>query len=246
MQEVDPNQKSKGGKWWIVLIIIVVVIIIVFLVFGLKGFGQFLSASFWAIIVGVILLVIGFAIYAVFFQKKKIDLVAVQAKKLRMSAHLCKPKSMNKVYLSGDRLHETIRLGKITGFCKVLNYDNVEENVITFRKLPFPLSLFEEEKIIRVDAKDMTSPVGDVYLYGLSLIRISEYNYLHKDMLNVTRIDYTILQEAKRGVLFLTLSDMKEIVDKAVDLDSRHQKELQANRFIPIPGGGNPPSPPDQ
>lgn len=239
--ENPPGEKRGGGTWIILLIIVFVILVIVFLVIGAKGFAQFLSAAFWAVIVGCFLMMFGFLMYYLFFKKKKVDLVAVQAKKMKISAHMCKPASINNVYLSGDRMHENVKIGKVLGFCKVLNYEGIEENIVTFKRLPFPFSLFEDEKVVRIDPQDMTAPVGDVYLFGLSLIKISEYFYLHKDMLNIKRVDYTILQEAKRGMTFLALSDMKEIVDKAVDLDSSHRKDLEQHRFIPVPGSNQEP-----
>ena len=54
-------------------------------------------------------------------------------------------------------------------------------------------------------------------------------------MLDVIKIDYAIRREAERGTFFVGLSDMKEIVDKAIALDSRHKKGVQEKALYDLP-----------
>ena len=52
--------------------------------------------------------------------------------------------------------------------------------------------LFQEPMVIRVNPEDHDELVGDVTLYGYSLIPISEYWFLNTDHLDVRKIDYSI------------------------------------------------------
>lgn len=95
--------------------------------------------------------------------------------------------------------------------------------------------LFEEDLIIRVSPQDHTQMIGDVTLFGYSLIPISEYFFLNTDHLDVRQIDFAILKEAERTVAFVTMTDMKEIVDKATGIDARHKKGIEAKSLVEVP-----------
>lgn len=212
--------------------ILIITIILVLIIFGFGSFFKFIK---WFLIVLMIVLFIGFifyVVYNIFFKPRKVDIVALQSKKIISSAKICKPSHLRNLYLSGDRIHESVKLGRITGFTIVENYNSEREYIYTFKKFGFPLDFFEDDKIVRVNPEDSTRPIGDVYLRSLALIKQSEYYYLNTDMLNVRKIDETIYQEAKRGLLFLTLAEMKQIVDKAIGIDAYHQKGDQKNRLI--------------
>ena len=212
-----------------------IVIVAIILVLILFGFGSFFRFIKWLVIVLAIVLFLAFVfyvVYTIFFKPRKVDLVALQSKKIVSSAKICKPKHLRYLYLSGDRLHEGVKLGRITGFTIVDNYNDEKEYIYTFKKFGFPLDFFEDDKIIRVRPEDSTRPVGDVFLRSLALIKISEYFYLNTDMLNTRMIDETIYQEAKRGLLFLTLAEMKDIVDSAMGLDSGYNKGIEGKSLI--------------
>lgn len=95
--------------------------------------------------------------------------------------------------------------------------------------------LFEEDMVIRVNPEDHTPLVGDVTLFGFSLIPISEYYFLNNDHLDVRKVDYAILKEAERTVAFVTMTDLKEIVDKATGIDARHKKVIEGKSLVEIP-----------
>lgn len=115
----------------------------------------------------------------------------------------------------------------------VLNRE--EQDVFSVSHRGFPLSLFEEEDVVRVNINSHDELVGDVTLFGFSLIPISEYWYLNDDMLDVRKIDFAILKEAERSILFEQQRDFKEIVDKASGLDSGHQKRIDEKSMYEIP-----------
>lgn len=212
--------------------VVFVTIIMTLILFGFKSLFTFVK---WFAIIMFIVLFIGFifwVVYTLFIKQKKIDLVALQSKKIVSSAKICKPEHLRFLYTSGDRFHESVKLGRITGFTIVKNYENENEYIFTFKKMAFPFSLFEDENILRCDPKDCTSPVGDVYIRTLAILKISEYYYLNKDSLNTHKVDETIFAEAKRGLLFLTLAEMKQITDKAMGLDAEHNKQIEGNKLI--------------
>jgi len=106
--------------------------------------------------------------------------------------------------------------------------------------------LFEEDIVIRTNPEDHSQLIGDVNLFGYSLIPISEYWFLNNDHLDVRKLDYAILKEAERTVAFVTMTDMKEIVDKATGVDARHKKIIEGKSLVETPETnrmGNPQTP---
>lgn len=96
-------------------------------------------------------------------------------------------------------------------------------------------SLFGKDMVIRVRPEDHDDLVGDVTLFGFSIIPISEYWFLNNDHLDVQQIDFNILKEAERTVAFVTMTDMKEFVDKATGIDAQHKKGIEAKSLVDIP-----------
>lgn len=96
-------------------------------------------------------------------------------------------------------------------------------------------SLFSDPLVIRVNPEDHDDLVGDVTLNGFSLIPISEYWFLNSDHLDVRKIDYAILKEAQRTIAFVTMTDMKELVDKATGVDARHKKGIEQKSLVELP-----------
>jgi hypothetical protein len=94
---------------------------------------------------------------------------------------------------------------------------------------------FADPMVIRVNPEDHDELVGDISLYGYSLIPISEYYFLNNDMLDVRKIDYAILKEAERTIAFVTLSDMKELIDNATGVDASHKKGIEQKSLVEIP-----------
>lgn len=123
------------------------------------------------------------------------------------------------------------------------NYGKEEQDVFSIsHSKTFIGRLFEEEDLVRVSPEDHDELIGDITIYGFSLIPISEYWFLNNDLLDVRKIDYAILKEAERGIMFEMLRDSKEIIDKASGLDTGHQKRIEERSLYEIPvnmGGGS-------
>lgn len=113
--------------------------------------------------------------------------------------------------------------------------DKVEQDVFIIQTGGKISSFFEDEMVIRVDPTDHDDLVGDVTLYGFSIIPISEYWFLNTDHLDVRKIDHAILQEAERTISFKVLSDIHEHVNRATGIDSDHRKAIESKSLVDIP-----------
>lgn len=110
-----------------------------------------------------------------------------------------------------------------------------EQDIFIVQPHGFLLSLFLDPMVVRVNPEEHSALLGDVTLFGFSLVPISEYFFLHTDYLDVRKVDFTILKEGERGIFFESLKDMKEIIDKSMGLDSDHKKEIEKKNLYEIP-----------
>lgn len=116
-----------------------------------------------------------------------------------------------------------------------------QEQDVFVVKSPGIGGIFSEPMVIRVSPEDHDELVGDVTLYGFSLIPIGEYWFLNSDHLDIRKIDYAILKEAERTIAFATLTDVKEMIDKATGIDARHKKQIEQKSLQEIPDYQNQP-----
>lgn len=110
-----------------------------------------------------------------------------------------------------------------------------KEDIFLFKQGGWLAQLFQEYKVIRLSPDDHTELIGDVGIKAISLIKQSEYYYINKDYLDVKKIDYTLLQEAKRGITFLAFADMHDMVKTAMNLDSRFNKQMEQQGLLKEP-----------
>ena len=254
------TEKGKKTKVFIIIgIIFLLVIIIVIFVFGVRGIFKIIGT------IGVIAMFLGliFAIawlfWAVFLKKYRYDVTYVNKHKLIQAGKMSRQGSlMGNLYLSGDKTHSRVNIGKIGGYCRIQvltrtnKYDSKNEQLMKPDKdgIPQPVytigkeeqdifivnkGLFSDPLVIRVSPSDHDELIGDVTLKGFSLLPQSEYFFLNSDYLDVRKIDFAILKEAERGIMFESLRDMKSIVDKAVGLDAVHKKDIEKKNLVEIP-----------
>ena len=274
MTSENRNKGKMGVAIGIVIFILIMVLLYVFL-----GIRSLLQIFKWFFIILFILGILGGAFYFVwflFFKKQKFDVTYVNKQKLLDACHKGYTGVLKGLYLSGDKAHNRVYWGRITGYARIsvmykelvkeFNKKTGEEKVKTIINTKtneqeqvyqmrseeqdvfsisharnFFTKLFEEEDVVRVSPKDHDELVGDVTLYGFSLIPLSEYWFLNNDMLDVSKVDVAIWTEAKRGIMFEMLRDTKEIIDKATGLDSGHQKKIEEKSLYELPvsvGGG--------
>lgn len=275
-QPVIQNRDQRGKIFIIGGIIFVAVIILTIWLVGFKSIIKFFGVLAVIIFALAILALLVYLVWELFFKKQKIDVVYLNRRKLTEAGIRNRPEYLQNLVLSGDKGHTRITWGKIIGYCRIqvlTEQTEVDENgfiqyiqdprskkmhpkviivkeeqdVFITEKRGFPFNIFTEPDVVRVHPLDHDDLLGDVCLKGFSLVPVSEYWFLHSEYMRIDKIDKSILGEAKRSVAFLVLSDMKEIVDKAILLDSSHAKGLENKNLVDMPlpmSNNNPPAPP--
>ena len=266
---VSENHDKKGKVILIIGAIIIGIFTLLYFLLGVRSVFQILK---WMLIIFFVLAILGTAFYFVwffFFKKQKFDVTYVNKQKLLDACHKGYTGIMKGLYLSGDKGHNRVFWGKITGFARIkvlrrtLQYvededgsmipemkyndktgrdeqvyiiDDEEQDVFSVTHSKTWIGkLFEEDDVVRVSPKSHDELVGDVTLFGFSLIPLSEYWFLNDDLLDVNKIDYAIKNEAWRGLMFEMLRDSKEIIDKASGLDSSHKKRIEEKSMYELP-----------
>lgn len=77
--------------------------------------------------------------------------------------------------------------------------------------------------------------IGDVKVYAVSVISKFSYYWPNRAFLDVVRIDIAVIREAWRGGIHQFLKDMVSINQRAVGLDSEHQKGIDNRKLLKIP-----------
>ena len=257
------NQQHKTRTWLIIIGVIILIFLAIRFIFGVTNILKIVLFLVEAVLLLSILFGAAYLFYYLFIKKQKYDPTYVNKQKLIQAGRKCNLENLKGLYISGDKGHTRVHIGKIIGYCRIqvlkktyeyeeatdektkktyqkivtrpndrgeaipqFEIDKEEQDVFIAKPKGF-LSIFTEAMVIRTEPNQHDELVGDVTLYGYSIIPISEYWYLNSDMLDIRKIDYAILREAERGVFFEGLRDMKEIVDKAIALDSRHKKGVE-------------------
>lgn len=246
----EATEDRRPLIYGIIGILVVVTIIILYFVVGVNGMLGLVFGFFKMALVAVFIGIVVYLVYTLFFKPQKIDVSFFNKEKLVKSAKLSKPRLVRDLYLSGDRMHPGVKLGRITGYARIQILEGqkgedaskgfksakvAEQDVFTFKKSRFPLSLFEEDKVLRVSPEAHSQLLGDVILDAISIIKLSEYFYLNDKMLQLGAIDYTIGQEALRSNNFLIISELGEITMAALGANPQFQKQMQAQNTIQLP-----------
>lgn len=262
MAEGQPE--SHGDKMRVITagIIIVVVVLIVYIYVTSGQSGVFdLVKKF--LIYGLILVLIGLVVWIVMrlLRKEKVDLVANDRKDIIDAAILSKPPMVNDLYVTGDKEHGEFRLGKIIGYTQLQSYKQLDvlagltdaqielmekngeipsenilkEDVFVFKRMPWPLSFFEEPKVLRVLEDEHSQLVGDVKIYAVSILAKFSYYWPNRAHLDIARIDVAVIREAWRGQVHQFLKDAVSIQQRAVGLDADHKKDIDNRKLLKIP-----------
>jgi len=262
MAEGQPESAQDKSKIIWVVVAIIVIILFVYLLYtgGTTGVWQFAKKFLqWAII----LILIGLVVWVVFkiLQKPRIDIVANCRKDIIEAAIMSKPPMINDLYFTGDKGHGEFRVGKIIGYAQISSYKDldllanltreqlremkvrgevpsqyiIKEDCFVFKKFIFPFSLFEEPKVLRTFEDEHSDLVGDVKVFGVSMVRVHEYYWPNRGHLDIARIDISVIREAWRGQIHQFLKDSVAIQQRAVGLDSEFKKELDKRKLLKIP-----------
>jgi len=258
----QPETTHDKSRLIIIGIILIVVILIVYLLFT-QGFNG-VQSFFWSLLKwSIVLVIIGLIIFVIFkiLQKPKIDLVAADMQNIIDAGILSKPPMIKDIYFTGDKEHGEFRVGKITGYCQLQSYKDlskiaaltveelqtlkdsgvdpanyiIKEDCFIFKKFGFPASLFEAHKVLRTLEDEHSQLVGDVKIYGVSMIKKFNYYWPNRGHLDIARIDHAVIKEAWRGQIHEFLKDMVAISQRSVGLDAEHRKELENRKLLKIP-----------
>jgi hypothetical protein len=262
MAESQPEGRQDKMRvvWVIVAIIAIILLVYVWYTSGQAGLSAMLKKF---LIYAIIAVVIGLIVYAVMrlLRKEKIDLVENDRKDIIDAGIMSKPPMVNDLYFTGDKDHGEFRVGHITGYCQLQSYKDldllagltktqlremeekgeipsqyiIKEDCFIFKRFPFPVSVFEDPKVLRCFEDEHSQLIGDVKIYGVSMIKKYSYYWPNRGHLDIARIDIGVIREAWRGQIHQFLRDMVSINQRAVGLDSEFKKSLDQRKLLKIP-----------
>jgi hypothetical protein len=111
----------------------------------------------------------------------------------------------------------------------------VKEDCFVFKKFPFPLSLFEQPKVLRCLEDEHSQIIGDVKIYAVSVVKKYEYYFPNRAHLDIARIDLAVIREAWRGGVHQFLKDMVSINQRASGLDAEFKKDMDKRKLLKVP-----------
>jgi hypothetical protein len=261
----DGQPESRGDRNKVVIFIVILIVAILFIyVWYTSGQAGIWAMLKKFIIYALIAVVVGLIIFAVMklLQKQKVDLVENDRKDIIDAGILSKPPMVRDLYFTGDKEHGDFRVGKIIGYCQLQSYKDldllagmtktqikdmeergelpsqyiIKEDCFIFKRMPPPFSIFEEAKVLRCFEDEHSQLIGDVKVYGVSMIKKFSYYWPNRGHLDIARIDIGVIREAWRGQVHQFLRDMVSINQRAVGLDSEFKKGLDQRKLLKIPG----------
>lgn len=262
MTQGQPESRGDRNKvvWIIVVLALAVILVYTYISQGQQGLNAVLQSFLKWVLIATVL---GLILYAVlrFLRKPKVDLVENDRKDIIDAGIMSKPPMVRDLYFTGDKDHGEFRVGKIIGYVQLQSYKDIDliagltanqldelekrgeipsqyiikEDVFIFKRLPFPFSIFEEPKVLRTLEDEHSQLIGDVKVYGVSMISKFSYYWPNRAHLDIARIDIGVIREAWRGQVHQFLRDMVSINQRAVGLDSEFKKELDKRKLLKIP-----------
>ena len=260
----ESHQDRNRVIYAIIFFALVLLLGYIFLTSGFQG----VSATLKKLITWVIILaVIGLVVWAVmkFFQRPKVDLVALGMQDIIDAGMMSKPPMVRDLYFTGDKEHGEFRVGAVIGYCQIQSYKDldlisnltdeqleelerqnkipseliIKEDCFIFKRMPFPLSFFEKPKVLRTLENEHSQLIGDVKVYGVSMVRKYDYYWTNRAFLDIVRIDIAVIREAWRGLIHQYLKDSVAINQRAVGLDSEFRKDLDMRKMLKMPTLGS-------
>ena len=227
------NQNSRRTAI-IVIIIVFVLILILSLVFG-GASGLFGVLKFF-LTLGFVFGFIGLAVYVVWFifiKKHKRDIPYENLKDYTKSATQNGSDMMNDLVLMGDEKHSSKTFMTIKGYLRIEGFDGEQYDLFVGKRNT--MNPFEDYSVVMLKPDQHSDLIGDVYTYGISLVKKYGYFFLNTTMMDFKGIDQSIAQDTYRTLLFETLGDMKGLMDRATGLDAEFRKEQMQQKLLKIP-----------
>lgn len=235
------NKDSKRTAFLLIIVLVVIILVLSFIFGGVSGiFGVIKFFIVLSLIVGFFAFVF-YVVYFLFFKKHRRDIPYENWKSYMRSALDNGADMMDELILTGDKYHSAKRFMTIKGYLRVRGFDNEEYDMFVGKRSP--MNFLEEWKIIMLKPKEHSDLVGDVYVYGISLIMKYGYYFLNTEMLDFKGIDKTVALDTYRTIMYETLGDMKGLLDRATGLDAEFSKQRQQEKLLKIPilSGQQPP-----
>jgi len=236
----NPDTKRNGIIFIVILVIIILILAFVF--GGASGFFGVIKFFFTAVLVIGFFGFVFYIIYFLFFAKHRRDLTYENWKSYLRSARDNGSDMMEELILTGDKYHSAKRFMTIKGYLRVLGFDGIEYDMFIGKRSS--INFLEEYKIIMLKADQHSDLIGDVYVYGISLIMKYGYYFLNTSMLDFQAIDKTVANDTYRTLMYDTLGEIKGLMDRATGLDAEFIREIRQSKVLKIPmlsGQQNPP-----
>lgn len=227
---------DKASQRTGIILIAVLVIIILVLSFIFGGVEGIFGVLKFFITLGLVVTFIGFVFYIVyylFFKKHRRDIPYENWKSYQKSAIANGSDMMDELILTGDKNHSAKRFMTIKGYLRILAFDDKEYDLFVGKRNTWnPL---EDFKIVMLRPKQHSDLIGDVYVYGISLIYKYGFYFVNDTMLDFDAIDRSVARDTFRTVTYELLGDMKGMLDRATGLDAEFSKQRQQEKLLKIP-----------
>lgn len=226
---------KSSQKTGIILIIILFIVILVISFFFAGVEGLFGVLKFF-ITLSLIVTFIGFVFYIVyflFFKKHRRDIPYENWKAYMKSAIANGSDMMDELILTGDKNHSAKRFMTIKGYLRIKAFDGKDYDLFVGKRTTWnPL---EDYRIVMLRPKQHSDLIGDVYVYGISLIYKYGFYFVNDTMLDFDAIDRSVAKDTFRTVTYELLGDMKGMLDRATGLDAEFSKQRQQEKLLKIP-----------
>lgn len=227
------NRDTKRTAITLIVIIVVIILILAFLFGGATGlFGVikfFITAS---LIIGFFAFVF-YVVWFIFFKKTPRNIPYENWKSYLKSARDNGSDMMEEMILTGDASHSAKRFMTIKGYLRIKAFDGLEYDFFVGKRSS--MNFMEDWKIVVLKPDQHTDLIGDVYVYGISLIMKYGYYFVNSTMLDFDAIDKTVAMDTYRTLMYETLGDMKGLLDRATGLDAEFRKEQLQSKLLKIP-----------
>jgi len=227
------NRESKKKGIMLVIILFVIILILAFVFAGADGLFSIIKFFITASLVIGFFGFVFYIVYYLFFRKFRQDITYENWKSYLRSALDNGSDMMNELILTGDKHHSAKRFFTIKGYLRVLGFDGQDYDMFVGKRRP--LNPFEEYKIIMLKPKEHSDLIGDVYVYGISLIMKYGYYFLNSEMLDYEAIDKGVAKDTYRTIMYKTLGDMKGLMDRATGLDPDEIRRRNEQKLLKIP-----------
>lgn len=237
------DNKQSGRTAIMLIFFLILIILILAFVFG--GASGLFGVIRFFIVATLLVLFLGFVFYVVyylFFKKHRRDIPYENWKSYLRSALDNGADMMEDLILTGDKYHSAKRFMTIKGYLRVLGFDGEEYDMFVGKRNNW--NFLEEYKIVMLKPNQHSDLIGDVYVYGISLIMKYGYYFLNTNMLDFKSIDVAVANDTFRTIMYETLGDMKGLLDRATGLDAEFRKQQMEQKLLKIPimsGQQNPP-----